>query len=213
MVSFVEPNWECDDNQYPLPRDRDTPWQTRAWTFQEKALSPRCLVFGSERLSWECMEASYREETEFEWLPNGTFPALPSTESIFSSKTVRQPPEELLDYCSDFHNLFAKLMTQYNYRIMSFDSDALRAFEGVLNTLRLSTKIEFLWGLPLSLFEQGLLWYVSGRRTQRRKLRRVPTWSWLHYRYSTAAEEDITLRSLAAVRCFHRCDLSPLLRT
>lgn len=32
----------------------DTPWMHRGWTFQEKALSPRCLIFTEEQVYWEC---------------------------------------------------------------------------------------------------------------------------------------------------------------
>lgn len=75
----------------PVP---DPPWQTRAWTFQEKLLSPRCLIFGTNQIHWECLKASYCEEIAFENSIHGTSPFLKGQKSLFHLDTRRRPKEQ-----------------------------------------------------------------------------------------------------------------------
>ena len=213
LVSCLEPKFTfCSDPQAVSKfREDDTvpPWETRGWTFQERLLARRCLVMGSRQMYWECLQTSYCEETRFEHLPNGVEKAITSTHepmgSVFSWDLLRQPREEQPNYYQSFHRHFSSLLKSYNDRNLSFESDALNALQGILNTLTSITKVEFLWGLPCSLFEQNLLWSTSGR--YKRKLLDAPSWSWLTYRDSQAVEHDEGLLKPVAIRCF--CRIQP----
>ncbi len=152
LVSGLDAKFDNHSND-----EQNPPWQNRAWTFQEKLLSPRCIVLGSNQMHWECLEASYCEETEFETLSNGTYPALGQIKSLFSWDLIRRPKEKQINFYLGFYSQYSKLLSSYNCRELSFDSDALNAFQGILNTLSDRTGVQFLWGLPSSLFEQNLL--------------------------------------------------------
>jgi Heterokaryon incompatibility protein (HET) len=60
-------------NPYMSPRFREFPIEMknsplgqRGWTFQERALSPRILHFGSELTYWECKQACIGENMELD---------------------------------------------------------------------------------------------------------------------------------------------------
>ncbi len=200
LVSGLDAKFDYHSNKEQSP-----PWQKRAWTLQEKLLSPRCIVLGSNQMHWECVEASYCEETEFETLKYGTYPALGRIESLFSWDLIRQPKEKQMNFYMDFHSQYSRLLESYNRRDLSFDSDALNAFQGILNTLSDRTGVQFLWGLPCSLFEQNLLWQMgSGHKRDHE----FPSWSWLNYRYSSAVDQLEDLSSAAVIRCYKRTDES-----
>ena len=200
LVSGLDAKFDNYSNKEQSP-----PWQKRAWTLQEKLLSPRCIVLGPNQMHWECMEASYCEETEFETLQNGTYSAQGPIISLFSWNLIRQPKEKQVRFYPDLHSQYSGLVRSYNSRDLSFDSDALNAFQGILNTLSDRTGVQFLWGLPCSLFEQNLLWQPGFGRKRDHE---YPSWSWLNYRYSSAVDQLDDLSSAAAIRCYKRTDES-----
>ena len=213
LISCLEPKFTfCSDPQAISKfREDDVvpPWETRGWTLQERLLARRCLVMGWRQMYWECLQASYCEETQFEHLSNGVEKDIVSThepmKSVFSWDLLRQPREEQPNYYQLFHRHFSNLLESYNNRNLSFESDALNALQGILNTLTSITEVEFFWGLPCSLFEQNLLWSTSGR--YKRKLHDVPSWSWLNHRDSQAVDHAEGLLIPVAIRCF--CRIQP----
>lgn len=200
MVSGLEPKCEHGTYERPVP-----PWQTRAWTLQEKLLSSRCLIFSSNQIHWECLEAAYCEETAFEHLSHGTYPAL--TKSLLSWDIMQNPPEQQLNPYQRFHRQYEGLVNQYNRRDLSFESDIVNAIQGILDTITLRIGIHFLWGHPCSLFEQSLLWSPVG--VEKRDTDGVPTWSWFNYKYATVVDQVEDQFSGVTIRCFERTRPSP----
>ena len=197
LVSFLNAEFNNCSNE-----EQDPPWQGRAWTLQEKLLSPRCLIFGSDQMYWECLKASFCEETEFEVFESGTDPVFWDCRSIFSQDLIRHSKEKQLDDHRAFCIRYSYLVTSYNRRDLTFDADALNAFQGILNTLSDYTGIDFLWGLPCILFEQNLLWSaLSGRK---RAHYDCPSWSWLNYQFASAVEQKEDLNSTLAIKCYRR---------
>lgn len=65
----------ADDPVWQYVQD---PVDKRAWTFQERLLSPRILVFGSETLRWKCdgrsrSNGSYKDNSSFQRTPSEAF--------------------------------------------------------------------------------------------------------------------------------------------
>jgi Heterokaryon incompatibility protein (HET) len=147
-------------------------YNRRAWTFQERLLSVRCLIFTPEQVYWECRSRSWSEDTFT--LPEWQFTAartgqlkLPSLQSI---------PKPLL---------MTTLVSQYTARELSFPSDALNAFTGVLSLYNAIYLEQFFWALTTSDFYLQLLWQSSSD-TLRDGLKtgldaEFPTWSWLSW--------------------------------
>ena len=184
LVSGIDAKIYPESNEDPEPL-----WQNRAWTLQEQVLSTRCVIFGSNQMQWECLEASYCEETVFEPFSQGTEPILSPIPSRLSWDGISQ---------ADFHCQYIALVETYNRRELSFDSDALFAFLGILNMLGDRTGITFLWGHPIPLFEQHLLWSAPAGRS--RCCPEFPSWSWLSYQFSCATSD--ILWKYAAIRCY-----------
>lgn len=115
-------------------------WATRAWTFQEALLSTRCLIFGPRQLQFLCKTA-YRHEA---------LPRLPplsrynhednlSIGSVFGGGNV-DPGEERTKL-----SRFVGLANELLQRDITYESDTLNAFRGILNRL----KYHSFWGVPL----------------------------------------------------------------
>ncbi|KAG8527392.1 uncharacterized protein KY384_007544 [Bacidia gigantensis] len=195
------------------------PWGTRAWTLQEKLLSPRCLIFNSDQIHWECLQASYCEETAFEHLTHGCeesayeglrhslYSGPSSIRSVHSWMQESITEKEKIH--QNFHRQYTYLASEYNSRRLSLDSDIMNAFKGVLETISDKSGIRFFWGLPCSLFEQNLLWSTYDRGEERRKVEGIPTWSWLTLKSATVVNALEDPYPGAAIRCFKRADCPP----
>ncbi|MCJ1276030.1 hypothetical protein MMC21_003835 [Puttea exsequens] len=195
------------------------PWRTRARTLQEKLLSPRCLIFNSDQIHWECLQASYCEETAFEHLTHGfdetAYEGLRhssySGPSLIRSvhSWMQEPPMEKERIYKNFHRQYTYLARQYNSRRLSLDSDTMNAFKGVLETISDESGIRFFWGLPCSLFEPNLLWSTYSGGEARRKIEGIPTWSWLTLKTARVVNALEDPYPGAAIRCFKQADCLP----
>lgn len=116
-------------------------WATRGWTFQEGLLSRRCLVFGIDQLHYVCRTA-YRCET---------LPVLPVTKKydLVNELNISNvfDGEARIDR-GDYQTLagaFAHNATNYLKRDLTFGSDALNAFRGIIGR----APFESYYGVPL----------------------------------------------------------------
>ena len=199
LVSGLEAKFERENN-----KTADPPWQNRAWTLQEQLLSTRCVIFESNQVHWECMEASYCEETEFEPFTHGTIPGLSSSRSLLPFRLINQSGKKPLTFQAETHRQYQALVRTYSRRELSIDSDALNAFQGILSMLSDCTGIAFFWGHPIPLFEQHLFWSASAGRS--RSCPEFPSWSWIRYQFSFAPSDNLS--EYAAVRCYTTVDES-----
>ncbi len=156
-------------------------------------------------MRWECLHASFCEETEFEAFEYGTYPASDSIPSLFCRSELH-PPAEVYKQFFFFHCLrefYVNLISRYSRRQLTCDHDAHNAIEGILRTVTDYTGLELFWGLTCVLFERNLLWKVTAR-SRRRDHDGFPSWSWLNYRdiEPEALEDDV--RSRALIRCYRR---------
>ncbi|KAK8051475.1 heterokaryon incompatibility protein-domain-containing protein [Apiospora rasikravindrae] len=155
-----------------------TEWERRGWTFQERALSRRNLVFQDDRVFWECHGGAWTEELPYDPPGNG------STRTAFQQRWKKQKPGSYQVTMSAWPDLvqYEVLVHEYNKRILSFPSDGLNAFLGISAALSRSLRGGLLFGLPEYYFDIVLLWAPSS--TLRRRLvagkpnPMLPSWSW-----------------------------------
>ncbi|KAJ3579492.1 hypothetical protein NPX13_g1073 [Xylaria arbuscula] len=161
------------------PRTGPGEWHRRGWTFQERTLSNRNLVFQQGRVFWECRGAVWTEELAFG--PSGA-----SASHLFGAipRNQNTKPSAYRTTLSRWPDLVAYeiLVRTYSELLLSFPTDALRAFTGIINTVSRSFPGGMLYGIPEYFFDYGLLWapytpiqrrLVSGRRDPS-----LPSWSW-----------------------------------
>jgi hypothetical protein len=174
--SYEEMSFEFTTNfkmiQKPEPESREAFWHTRAWTFQERAVSPRNLVFTHNTVYWQCRTAIWYENirAELDGITSSDFPESMELSLIdHPSYALKVKP------WPDIGQYFT-LVNGYNNRDLSFESDALRAFSAVTTAMSKSFPGGFHLGLPVFLFDVGILWSRSASSKRRSSF---PSWSWL----------------------------------
>ncbi|KAF7511722.1 hypothetical protein GJ744_003453 [Endocarpon pusillum] len=166
----------------------DTPWLHRGWTFQEKALSPRCLIFTQQQIYWECRRSLWCED-RIEETPGSpslyapTFTYGLSYRDPFGPFTAWNDEYFMAEYCT--------MVAEYSERSLTYEHDILSAFEGILGMFKVAEGRDFLWGLPRSCLAQSFAWSFRSQ-PKRRNVRTTivmsdseplycsfPSWSWV----------------------------------
>lgn len=136
----------------------ESPWASRAWTLQEHFLSRRKIFVTEKQIYWQCSEECWVEETVLEDIPSLGF-SRHAIGPLYAFDLIRNPR---------FHQ-FAMAVSDYMLRNLTYRSDTLLAFGGVMKVLqetgaRSFTK-GFVWGLPVCEFNAALSWEIecSGR--------------------------------------------------
>ncbi len=153
---------------------QQTKWNQRAWTYQEQALSNRLLVILDHGMYFACDHDIFPEDCSC------THSAL----STSNSSTFKCPVQYASDNNLLYDNVYAYSydLTRYTKRSMTYQSDMLRAFSGILAALRPLFRGEFIYGLPETELDLALLWRPSGMLSRNvdpatgKAL--FPSWSW-----------------------------------
>jgi hypothetical protein len=172
-------------------------WNSRGWTYQERLCSRRLLLFLEQQVIFVCGKASWCEDTVLETdnprvyyeeqpLANLNLPNDETTSFMRSVKTDKagSPIRE-----------YAKMVTTYTSRDLTYPGDILDAFTGALTRFQRSwaakgIDVSFLFGLPTRWFHLALLWIPEDdssdwkRRDAKCRLPSglevdFPSWSWM----------------------------------
>ena len=167
----------------------NTRWDTRGWTFQETFLSRRLLYFTSHQVYFQCSCNICCEDTLGEdqnpdefvhnstnlWNPKGRHANEPDTDygelPLLRSRYTDE--DEAIRAYSTF-------VSYYLRRELSFASDILNAFDGLLHMFEYSMSTGFIVGLPERWFDHAILWqlYGPGNRRTGNTVHDFPSWSW-----------------------------------
>ncbi|KAF2095221.1 hypothetical protein NA57DRAFT_79709 [Rhizodiscina lignyota] len=74
--------------------------------------------------------------------------------------------------------IYNRLVTSYNDRLLTYQTDVIKAFSAILNSLSLSFPGGFCHGMPEFYFDFALLWKPNYPTKRRRGP--FPSWSWIH---------------------------------
>ena len=180
---------------------KDSVYDKRAWTFQEKVLSRRTLSFTAKGLEWKCQELCAEEQT---------LQLERSTGAFMEYKINRA---DTLWPCLSKWNF---LVSSYLTRGLTYEEDILRAFSGILESLSSSMLGGFLFGLPQRFFDAALLWVPRENLTRRLDTETgivktaLPSWSWAGWKGAT--ESQIIPFGLCHVRSSRPNDYRPRMR-
>jgi hypothetical protein len=134
---------------------RRSKWPTRGWTFQEALLSRRRLVFTEEQVYFECNGMNCFESLTSpldrihiktraksrDCMRPGTFGR--------SSKVGFGKLDPAKFGLTDAFLLYVAAIEQYSSRQLTYESDSLNAFRGVMRRFSKQTiPIRQLWGVP-----------------------------------------------------------------
>ncbi|KAF2491599.1 HET-domain-containing protein [Lophium mytilinum] len=177
-------------------------WNTRAWTFQERCLARRSLVFTPEQVFWVCDEAFFCEESSFEdpkLYKKGSFD-MPLHVELYGSrfhplawKTIDGPLAQMTTTRQNFWTRYSLIVQEYSSRKLTCPGDIFDAFEKIEEAFHRISGETFQWGHPKSRFGVSLAWtspsyiYTLLRRsatttlpmTSLKKTVVLPSWSWM----------------------------------
>jgi Heterokaryon incompatibility protein (HET) len=184
----------------PVPTSKSLePWESRAWTLQEKLLSNRLIVFSGGYMIWHCRKVVHFEDMTAKDAvailgSHLGFPLLnfePSRGTLDSSPFSYSSHDGTLSVLrSKAFQQYATLVADYTGRGMTYASDVLRALQGILPSLnRAFRQIQegehevFRYGLPQPVLDIALLWQPEGKCERRQHCGNcrqpyMPSWSW-----------------------------------
>lgn len=164
--------FRLDDSNYQIADTSDwdyselnkSAWCTRGWTFQELVLSNRVLIFTPTEVLFYCskeFKAEYRHRLD------------ESTQMVESGASVLrmcnciklQLPSSAVTYAiypvrRNYATVHWDLLNNYLRRQLSYDTDILAAFSGVLSAEG-TTIGTFHWGLPCNILVRALFWDLN----------------------------------------------------
>lgn len=158
---------------------RDSVWNQRGWTFQERILSPRCLVFVKGRFYFQCRKANMSQDIYPDPTGNG-----------LSMDWMNSPLRTLSGLKTRPIWFYMTCVSLYTGRHLTNAEDILPAFEGVAGLMRTHMHGDlavFLYGLPPSHFDLALLWEPLSAQKRREPSKNgrygqvdteLPSWSW-----------------------------------
>lgn len=150
-------------------------YESRAWTFQESLLSKRCLIFTNTKTYFHCsfglldMNESQVQNNDLSCSAHYTLP-----NCLLSTPATRAGKER---WSHGFPG-YAQLVRKYTCRHLSYSSDALNAFSGLLELFKHRFGGEMISGLPSKFFDVALLWVWEDERLQYKRNFHFPSWSW-----------------------------------
>lgn len=175
-------------------------WSHRGWTYQEGLLSRRCLIFTKSQVYWKCFaeilaeSIAEPEDLQRGWLKSArwhnTFSNPVLIHSITGEKDV--PSKNSVNMYGVPYLDYVAHVEQYSSRFLSFESDALPAFSGILNALSRRSSSKMVWALPDSIFDLALLWKVETRlRDSVGRRPNVPSWTWVSWSGKVTYDREI----------------------
>lgn len=135
-------------------------WDSRAWTFAERMLARRCLLFVNGRVYFQCRRTTFCEDIEMPE-PNSW-----SLDSIDMPTRIFREPEFVQ---------FTSAVELYTRRELTNPNDILNAFDGVKQVLEKRLDTTIYSGLHETRIDSSLIW-ESSKRLERRP--GFPSWSW-----------------------------------
>ncbi|KAI0538010.1 hypothetical protein GGR58DRAFT_526776 [Xylaria digitata] len=164
-------------------------WYRRGWTFQERTLSNRNLIFQQGHIFWECRGAVWTGELAYappsEIAPSDDGRVIEERAGVLHQRILWNQREKPSHYSITFSQWpillgYEILVRTYNELLLSFPGDGLRAFTGIINTLSQSFPGGMLYGMPEYFFDYAITWAPwtpIHRRVVGRLDLALPSWS------------------------------------
>lgn len=151
-------------------------WNSRAWTFQERLLSRRCLIFTRKQIYFQCRSTSCSEDAFADKRGRG-----------WSLDLIGAPLQTLTQLSQRALWFYANCVDLYTKRDLYEPFDILAAFSGMCRLMEGTLQAPVVFGLPTSHFDFALLWEPVAEShllqkplspDEKYKSMRLPSWSW-----------------------------------
>lgn len=150
------------------------PLNKRGWTLQEGLLSSRILYYGNRQIYWQCPGGFQSAEG----VPSGNqMPESSYPETSYLLYSQQRPKGREISKALLLAEYYT-LVEEYSARKLSFDSDKLPAFSGIVQLLHPTIGGEYMAGLWSTDLHRGLLWRAEMITCEHVQDYRAPSWSW-----------------------------------
>ncbi|KAK1998326.1 HET-domain-containing protein [Colletotrichum falcatum] len=185
---LVGPRLELMVTRPPEMYIRASEWNERAWTFQERLLSRRCLIFTNGRVYFQCRSTGMSEDIFGDQRGAG-----------WSLDLVDAPLQMFRQLDNRSIWVYMKCVTLYTERKLTQAKDIQAAFSGMANLMEGRMCAPFIHGLPSSHFDLALLWepVKSSRRRvvketpENASIPDFPSWSWTGWVGEAQYKDDL----------------------
>ncbi|KAF6821784.1 hypothetical protein CPLU01_12397 [Colletotrichum plurivorum] len=157
--------------------DRDGALTRRGWTLQGYILSPRHILYGKDMIYWRCPQGYISSDGLPEGNRSPQSPYVNLSQVIYSDILSRPhpPPSDLNIILDEYYDLVGA----YSQRKLTYGSDKLPAFSGLVQRLHTVIGGDYIAGLWTTDFRNGLLWRAEMMSCHHaRDPYRAPSWSW-----------------------------------
>jgi hypothetical protein len=147
------------------------PIEARAWTLQERELSPRILDYGSCHLRWICNSRCCYDggRADEDYGMSSSIHSL--LEKHARSSSAASPTLAFIfDWCD--------VVEEYSRRILSDPDDKLVAFSAIAQSVGARVNLRYIAGLWEHHVAAQLLWHSRNGPRKRPEKYRAPSWSW-----------------------------------
>lgn len=146
------------------------PISKRAWTLQERRISPRFLDFSSQQLRWKCHSRCYFD--------GGLKPELLDAQAgtINDQGTSFCQQSDVVKFA--IFTTWAEIVDDYTQRLLSFPDDKLTALAAMASEVGANLGTTYLAGLWNKYLPAQLLWRLWAGPSKRPDKYRAPSWSW-----------------------------------
>lgn len=166
-------------------------YNTRAWTFQERLLSNRSIMFSNEQVYFQCKKELLCEDR---YGRDHSDSALFTLEKARNWSSANRSRAKMYSPLEEFR-WYQEIISEYTAKRMGYPSDIINAFTGVQMQLGKMFQWTFREGLPEPLLHLALLWTPLESTERRPTGFDHPSWSWtgwvgrVHYK-------DLTRRGI-----------------
>lgn len=183
-----------------MDRMMQTHYSTRGWTYQERLLSRRRIIFLETDVMFQCRSDMFTPNGEgkvsVSWEKRRQLMDYEEAERYqdysielrwrrqhYHEDMIQEWPAGLAPNRWEEGFLFwAKLMEEYSSKDLTYSCDVLQACAGILQALSKHTSWTFVQGMPLQALELSLLWTpvddIQHRVSTDVAMRIFPSWSW-----------------------------------
>ena len=155
-------------------------WNSRAWTYQERLLSNRMIIFSKDQIYFQCKHGKAQGNMYLD--PHDQLRPRAINDSKVSADDYSLQLEERVNF-----SVYTRIVSEYMSRRLTFPDDIENAFGGIGKIFGIIFGgSEVLYGVPLSALAICLLWYSEEPLERRRgsnatdsNSSRFPSWSWV----------------------------------
>lgn len=155
-------------------------WASRAWTFQERILSRRLLIFANSTVHWSCSCLRW-SEAEHNPSEEGPPPWEYYNDPIFHDNPTSYLKGLQLPGDNSINFVWQNVVKTFTGLTLTCERDVLLAIAGLESYVAQYFDTSCIFGHPRKNFLDFLIWLPRRSGVRRRNVAGIPSWSWANW--------------------------------